>query len=56
LDDDLLHYLVVPAELLTSDKGIRPARNDIKSFQSRWIMTPEEFVEAWNAGVLPRLE
>ncbi|MGK5024221.1 hypothetical protein [Janthinobacterium sp. RB2R34] len=55
LDDDLLHYLAVPAYVLTVDKGIIAAANDIESFQSNWIMKPEDFVAAWKAGNLPPL-
>lgn len=54
-DDDLLHYLAVPAYVLTNDKGIIAASRDIQSFQSNWIMKPQDFADAWTKGTLPPL-
>lgn len=54
-DDDLLHYLAVPAFVLTVDSGILAATKDIKSFQSNWIMRPQDFATGWEAGTLPPL-
>lgn len=55
LDVLLLHYLILPAFLLTEDKIFSSDKlQSIQSFQKEWILNPKKLAMKWCSGEEPR--
>lgn len=53
IDADLYRYLVLPALVVTEDKGFLSGLDDIKSFQRHWFSTPQFLADEWLRGGRP---
>jgi hypothetical protein len=54
LDFDFLRYLSLPALFLAEKKAFsKNAIKDIQSFQTGWVLTPQELADAWTKGERP---
>lgn len=55
IDFDFLRYLALPAFFLAEEQGFDKNKiGDIPSFQTNWILTPQELADAWANGEKPR--
>jgi len=55
IDYNMAYVLMAPAFLVTLDRRYRNAVAATGSFQARWVLSPDEFVEQWREGTLPVL-
>lgn len=53
IDFDFYRFLMLPAFVVTEDKGFLTRISDIPSAQKTWFMTPEELAARWERGGRP---
>ncbi|MNG13289.1 hypothetical protein D3C84_969600 [compost metagenome] len=53
IDFDFYRFLMLPALVLTEDKGFLSRISDIPSSQKNWFMTPQELANSWQHGDRP---
>ncbi|CAE6763873.1 hypothetical protein G2912_14625 [Paraburkholderia aspalathi] len=54
IDLDLYRYLILPALVVTDDRGFHERLADIKSDQRHWFWRPQALADAWVRGERPR--
>ena len=54
IDFDLYNYFLLPAFVVTIDRGCLNGLTDIKSFQKQWFWQPEKLALSWQRGEYPR--
>ena len=53
LDFDLCRYLAMPAAICTADDRFRTKLRDAGTWQSRWVVTPDELADFLTEGLFP---
>ncbi|PHV19158.1 hypothetical protein CSQ92_27680 [Janthinobacterium sp. BJB446] len=54
IDLDLYRYLILPALVVSDDRGFHEGLMDIKSYQRHWLWRPQALADAWGRGERPQ--